>query len=129
MLCYLASVQFLLGSEKLDLPAIFRSLNCSPFDRVHVRASEPDRVLMNQLFNLSESKTILSQKRPFGQYLNAGCFFCYRMASLYLREGSKKIRQIIHSLWISVYPPSPPYPLRPKLIIFTLRNFLSTFCG
>ena len=40
---------------------------------------------------------------------------------LWIREGLKK-RQIIHILWISVLPP-PPYPRRPKLIIFTIRNF------
>ena len=116
MLCYLASVQFLLGSEKLDLPAIFRSLNCSPFDRVHVRASEPDRVLMNQLFNLLESKTILSQKRPFGQYLNAGCVFLLQ-DGFPLSKGrvKKKTRQIIHILWISVLPTfaDPPHKVSP----------------
>ena len=45
-----------------------------------------------------------------------------------LGKGSKKKkRQIIHFLWISVLPP-PPYPRRPWLIIFTLRNFFIHIC-
>ena len=39
-----------------------------------------------------------------------------------LRKGLKK-GKIIHILWINVFPPPPPYPRWPKLIIFTLQIF------
>ena len=44
----------------------------------------------------------------------------------YAPDIEKKKGKFSPFLWISVFPP-PPYPHRPKLIIFTLRNFLSTF--